>query len=242
MFLAQMSVESVKFTRLREDLHYSPERLQDKFPRYVKSIEQARELVAAGSDAIADCVYGPTHQGLNNTRPGDGHRFIGRGYIQLTGRENYRRAGLGVGIDLLNQPELAEQEEIAVRVAVWKWVTDVDRIAAQRGDVRAVTRGVNAGYHNLPERRYEYLRYQRLLRLRSFDRFAMGWLRGTRSSLPRRIFLTSNSKIRWHDGATAGGKARQPASGQTMAPRQARRPAGLYVGRRGQALPSAACP
>ncbi len=50
---------------------------------------------------------------LGNTQPGDGPRFKGRGYIQLTGRDNYRRVGAQIGVDLIGQPQSANDPTTA---------------------------------------------------------------------------------------------------------------------------------
>lgn len=55
---------------------------------------------------------------LGNTKIGDGHRYRGRGYVQITGRSNYERAGKLLGIDLINKPDLALDPEIAARILV----------------------------------------------------------------------------------------------------------------------------
>jgi len=55
---------------------------------------------------------------LGNTQPGDGARYCGRGYVQLTGRTNYRNAGQKLGVDLEGQPELTLQPGIAAQVMV----------------------------------------------------------------------------------------------------------------------------
>lgn len=57
-------------------------------------------------------------RGLGNTQPGDGPRFRGRGYVQITGRRNYTDWSRRLGIDLVNHPELAEQPEVAARILV----------------------------------------------------------------------------------------------------------------------------
>ncbi len=57
-------------------------------------------------------------QDLGNIEPGDGVRFIGRGYLQVTGRANYARFGKAIGTDLLSQPERAEEPEIAAKILV----------------------------------------------------------------------------------------------------------------------------
>ena len=56
---------------------------------------------------------------LGNTEAGDGARYAGRGFVQITGRANYRKAGNAIGIDLLKEPDKAEQPEIAARLLVW---------------------------------------------------------------------------------------------------------------------------
>ncbi len=56
---------------------------------------------------------------LGNTQPGDGARFAGRGYVQLTGRSNYRKAGTAIGVDLIKEPQRAEDPAIAARLLVW---------------------------------------------------------------------------------------------------------------------------
>ena len=82
---------------------------------------------------------------LGNTEPGDGARFHGRGFIQLTGRANYQNYGRKLGVDLANDPELALSPEVASRVLA-RYFKD-RRIAAdaRRGDWEAVRRKVNGG-------------------------------------------------------------------------------------------------
>lgn len=55
---------------------------------------------------------------LGNTVKGDGYRFRGRGYVQLTGRDNYVRAGKALGIDLVGNPELALEPDVAARILI----------------------------------------------------------------------------------------------------------------------------
>ncbi|GAB3325435.1 hypothetical protein GCM10027299_23540 [Larkinella ripae] len=74
-----------------------------------------------GSTDRFNRLYGPeTKVGrvLGNTQAGDGARFKGRGYVQLTGRNNYKRAGALLGVDLISNPDLAKKPELAYRIAV----------------------------------------------------------------------------------------------------------------------------
>lgn len=98
---------------------------------------------------------------LGNNRPGDGKKYKGRGYIQLTGRSNYRQYGKLVGADLENKPELAADPEIAAKVALAYWNKRVNRTAAQNGDVLTVTRNINGGTNGLQDRRNLYADYSR---------------------------------------------------------------------------------
>jgi predicted chitinase len=82
---------------------------------------------------------------LGNTQPGDGARYHGRGYIQLTGRANYRSYGQKLGLPLEQNPDLALQPEVAARILA-RYMKDrgIDKLAA-RGDWQGVRRAVNGG-------------------------------------------------------------------------------------------------
>jgi predicted chitinase len=82
---------------------------------------------------------------LGNTQPGDGARFSGRGFIQLTGRANYQQYGNALGINLIDNPDLALDPNNAARILV-KYVTDrnIPALAASN-DWQGVRRAVNGG-------------------------------------------------------------------------------------------------
>jgi len=96
---------------------------------------------------------------LGNTQPGDGRRYKGRGYIQLTGRANYKHYGDKLGVDLENNPQLAKRPDIAAAVAVSYWNERVNRNAAREGDVRTVTYNINGGYNGLADREAKFKKY-----------------------------------------------------------------------------------
>ncbi len=91
---------------------------------------------------------------LGNTQPGDGERFKGRGYIQLTGRANYEAAGRALGLDLVNQPELASRPENASRVAAWYWNSRGlnSRADGSQAGFDQITYRVNGGYNGKADR------------------------------------------------------------------------------------------
>jgi len=163
MFLAQVSHESNDFRSLRENLHYSAKKLYELFPKHFESVEEAQETVEQGPSAIAEEIYG-NRKALGNVDAGDGARYIGRGYIQLTGRSNYAAAGEALGLDLVNHPELAEEPENAARIAVWFWQRD-KRLGkrARAGDVVGVTKIINGGTIGLEDRKKRYEHYLKIL-------------------------------------------------------------------------------
>lgn len=66
-----------------------------------------------------ECVYGKdSGVALGNTEPGDGYKYIGRGFNQLTGKSNYRYYGNLIGVNLESNPDLLDNPEVAAKVAV----------------------------------------------------------------------------------------------------------------------------
>ena len=96
---------------------------------------------------------------LGNTQPGDGKRYMGRGPMMLTGRANYRDTGRRIGYPLEAQPELASQIGVGSLIACDYWTTHGLNTLADRGGlltVRVITRVVNGGLNNLPDRERRY--------------------------------------------------------------------------------------
>jgi len=93
---------------------------------------------------------------LGNTQPGDGKRYKGRGPIQLTGRNNYRKAGQALGLDLEGNPPLAARPDVGFRTAGWYWNSRGINEAADRGDFIAVTKKINGGTNGLADRQRYY--------------------------------------------------------------------------------------
>ena len=117
----------------------------------------------SGSFRYAEEIHdGSDYEGssiLGNNQPGDGPRFKGRGYIQLTGRWNYGHYGKMVGVDLVNNPQLAADPDVAAAVAIAYYMDRVDRDAARRGDVKSVTYAINGGYNGLADRQRRFDQY-----------------------------------------------------------------------------------
>ena len=93
---------------------------------------------------------------LGNKQVGDGAKYHGRGYIQLTGRDNYKRAGQALGLPLEAQPELVEQPDIAAKVAVWFWQNQVAPKVSNFNDTAQVTKPINSGLKGLADRHNKF--------------------------------------------------------------------------------------
>lgn len=89
---------------------------------------------------------------LGNTEPGDGKRFMGRGLIQTTGRNNYKNTGDALGIDLLSNPEMLETTVLATRSAGWFWKNRGLNELADSGKFETITRRINGGINGLEDR------------------------------------------------------------------------------------------
>lgn len=144
VFLAQLGHESAGLTRCVESLYYTrPERLMAVWPSRFRTLEAATPYLR-NSRALAERVYGGRKM-LGNTEPGDGARFIGRGFLQITGRANYRKLGQMAGIDLEAEPELAARPDIAVRLACAYWSWRKLNAACDAGSFYQATRRINGG-------------------------------------------------------------------------------------------------
>lgn len=102
---------------------------------------------------------------LGNTEPGDGFRFRGRGYLQLTGRYNYNRAGEALGLNLIEMPDLAERPYISAQIAIWYWNTRVRTNASDPSDTRQATRFIQGRRGGLESRQRYFDRYMNMIRL-----------------------------------------------------------------------------
>lgn len=139
-FLAQTKHESADFSRMKE---------------------------IGGKDYFIkkyDPKYAPkTAKILGNTKAGDGLKYYGRGYIQITGRDNYRMAGDALGLPLEKNPELASKPEVAAKIAVWYWKTRVAPKVQNFADTAAVTRTINPAMRGLEDRATNFQNYKKTI-------------------------------------------------------------------------------
>jgi predicted chitinase len=104
-----------------------------------------------------DPKYAPRKaRALGNKKVGDGAKYKGRGYIQLTGRYNYKRAGQALGLPLEAKPELVEKPAVAAKVAVWFWQQRVQPKVDNFHDTKSVTKPINPGLKGLEDRKDKF--------------------------------------------------------------------------------------
>ena len=152
-FLAQTGHESGGFRTVEENLSYSAGRLLTIFPKYFPDLETANEY-AYRPKSIADRVYaGRLGNGVQST--GDGYRFRGRGFIQLTGRANYQSFADWIGVDVVTYPEYVASD-YAVASAVFfftrRKIWTIADLGEGQSTIDAVSKMVNGGYIGLADR------------------------------------------------------------------------------------------
>jgi len=146
-FLAQTAHESHNFKSMVE---YGGSLDFKKYePKFVKD-KKTKKLVQVN----------PKAKTLGNTKVGDGARYKGRGYIQLTGRYNYKKAGEALGLPLEERPELVEKPEIAAKVAIWFWQNRVQPKVDNFYDTRASTKPINPGLKGLEDRKEKFVNFK----------------------------------------------------------------------------------
>jgi putative chitinase len=150
-FLAQLGHESGGLTVTRENLNYSAARLCEVWPSRFPN-EDAAEPFARNPEALANAVYA-NRMGNGAADSGDGFRYRGRGYIQITGRDAYRAIGDALGLDLEGDPDLAFDPEHALSVVCGFWSWKRLNPVCDTGDFVAVTKRINGGTVGLADRR-----------------------------------------------------------------------------------------
>jgi putative chitinase len=163
-FIAQICHESAGFTKLVEDLNYSASRIAEVWPR-LKA--RAAEL-AHKPEALANAAYG-NRMGNGPEESGDGHRYSGRGLIQITGRDNYRDRAVSLRMNLIGEPQLCAEPGTAALVALSFWRARGCNQAADTDSVEAVTRLINGPALQDIERRRELTQRAKVIFVKDAD-------------------------------------------------------------------------
>ena len=142
-FLAQIAHESNELESVVENLNYSQARLTQVFPRYFRTIEESAPYNRQ-PEKIANRVYS-NRMGNGDEASGDGWKFRGRGLIQLTGKENYKKASDEIGVDFISNPDLVQGPVYASLTAGWYWDSRELNSWADKDNCYKVTLQINGG-------------------------------------------------------------------------------------------------
>jgi len=146
--MAQVGHESGNFTRLSENLNYKSTTLMKLFPKKFAGAEDAQQVASGGPVKVAERIYGG-RMGNAPEGSGEGFEYRGRGFIQLTGKQNYTRFGYASNPDELTNPRSAAESAIKYMMGY-------------KGDwsnIKAVTKFVNGGYIGLEDRAKHFQEY-----------------------------------------------------------------------------------
>jgi len=148
-FIGQCSHECNHFKTLEENLNYRAETLQKLFGHKFKPGEI--EVYAHNPEKIANRIYS-SRGGNRDEASGDGHRFHGRGCIQLTFHDNYWHCGQALGQDFVMNPQLVATPMWAAMSAGWFWSTHGCNQLSEAGNEEGLCKRINGGLFGLDER------------------------------------------------------------------------------------------
>lgn len=152
--LGQASHESGGFKLTRENLNYSAETMCRVWPSRFKTVEEAMPY-ARNPKALADKVY----SNRMGNGEGEGHVWIGRGFLQLTGKDNYRAFASDMRVpEIMQDPSLVETD-YAMETAMWFFdkngLWEIADEGVNEGTIKRITKRVNGGYVGLDHRLHE---------------------------------------------------------------------------------------
>jgi putative chitinase len=162
-FLSQCAHESGAFKFVRENLNYSADGLLKVFPKYFNpttAVSYARQ-----PQRIASKVYAG-RMGNGNEASGDGWKFCGRGYIQLTGKDNYTKFSKFIGEDCVLNPDLVAMKYPLASAGFFfnsNGLWPICDKGAEDATVTLVTKKVNGGTIGLEDRLAYFKRYYGIL-------------------------------------------------------------------------------
>jgi putative chitinase len=164
-FLAQAGHESGGFKAVNENLNYGAKGLLGIFKKYFPTEEKAK-LYERKPEKIANLVYG-ARMGNGPEASGEGWKFRGRGYIQLTGKDNYKAFDAVVVESIIDNPDLVATKYPLLSAAWFFHKNGLHKIADQGATdavVTSVTKRVNGGTIGLPDRIKHFKEYYNLLK------------------------------------------------------------------------------
>ena len=162
-FLSQCAHESGGFKVFQENLNYSADGLKKIFPKYFPG--NIAESYSRNPEKIASKVYGG-RMGNGNEATKEGFKFRGRGALQTTGKDNYRRLGEFLGVDLISNPDLVATKYPLASAAFFFKSNKLWSICDEGADNKTITKltkRINGGTIGLSARIHEFNHFYKLL-------------------------------------------------------------------------------
>ena len=163
-FLSQAAHESANFTATKENLNYSADGLKKTFGKYFPG--NLNESYAHNPEKIADRVYG-NRMGNGDEASGDGYKYSGRGYLQITGKVNYSTFDKFVDEDILNSPALVATKYPLMSAAFFFNENKLWQICDKSSTpdtVKELTKRINGGYNGLDDRQLKFDKFYKALK------------------------------------------------------------------------------
>jgi putative chitinase len=132
-----------------------PNKKPKKDPKGALIPTKVAHSIAGKPELIANMVYS-SRMGNGPPQSGEGWKYRGRGAKQLTGKDNYKRCGDALGVDLVGNPDLLFEPMYAARSAGWFWKANGLSAFADAGDIKGMTKKINGGFIGLEQRQALY--------------------------------------------------------------------------------------
>ena len=161
-FMAQIEHES-GLKPISENLNYSAKGLSTTFKKYFPTIELANAYQRQ-PEKIANRVYA-NRMGNGNEQSGEGWKYRGRGFLQITGKDNYLVLSKDARIDCFDNPDILLQEANAMISALWFWNKNKLNALADVDSVETITKKINGGFIGLPHRKELLIKWKSTLKL-----------------------------------------------------------------------------
>lgn len=160
-FFAQLAHES-GLKPISENLNYSMIGLTQTFGKYFPT-KAIASLYARQPEKIANKVYA-NRMGNGDETSGDGWKYRGKGFLQITGKDNYKALSKDTEVDYIKDPNLLLKEADAMISALWYWKRNGLNKFADKDDVLSITKAINGGTNGLDDRKKHLIEFKKIFK------------------------------------------------------------------------------
>jgi len=160
-FMAQIEHES-GLKPISENLSYSAKGLSTTFKKYFPTPADTLRYERK-PELIANKVYA-NRMSNGSESSGDGWKYRGRGFLQITGKDNYLILSIDARIDCFNNPDILLQEANAMISALWFWKKHKLNDLADVDNIEAITKKINGGFNGLVHRKELLIKWKNIIK------------------------------------------------------------------------------